>query len=143
MGILMLLFIVSCVEGVYQTNFMERGYIYRSWENTWLLMTGCWDSCYLVTLFAMMWLWRPTSRNAVQMKYEQLSPKETASTSQRGSITKLENELSNENWLEDNNDEESDFSQVSLLSLRNSIVHAESELASASTPESVAKSLFP
>merc|ERR1712000_629208 len=46
---------------------------YLEWENTWFIMTGCWDICYLVALAAIMWIWRPSSRNHIQMNYKQMS----------------------------------------------------------------------
>jgi len=71
--VLLTLFFASFFLSMYQTDWMVHGRLYFEWENTWFIMTGCWDICYLVALSAMMWIWRPSSRNHVQMNYKQMN----------------------------------------------------------------------
>lgn len=70
-GILTLLLFVSFWETAYLADWMRQARWIHEWEWTWFLFNGIWDIVYVLTLLAMLWLWRPTARSALYMFYSQ------------------------------------------------------------------------
>jgi len=95
--ILAMLFTVSCIEGVYQTNWIRENKLYTEWDHTWFIMAGCWDTCYIVTLLIMMWIWRPNSPSSFGCGFTQMV------SDAKESIEHAEAELTHA-WLSDSQD---------------------------------------
>jgi len=69
--VLITLGLASFVLAFYEAHWMANALWRTRWEETWFLMTGSWDCAFLVTLSAILWLWRPTDRSSLYMFYNQ------------------------------------------------------------------------
>merc|ERR1712096_194987 len=69
-NVLVALCVFSFLMNIYEGDFITRLWLTR-WEETWFVVTGCWDLCFLVTLAVICWLWHPNSQTVRYMFYEQ------------------------------------------------------------------------